>query len=84
MTFTCTATRLKQTITECGLSEKERDTFLKKYKTVGFDTFYNVEGTKHHWSALDALEFYNEHLATTIEIDLTYANQWMERRHGNG
>ena len=83
MTYTCTATRNKQTIQECGLSEKERDSFLKKYKAVGFDTFYNIEGAKHHWNALYALEFHQEHINTTIEVDLTYVNEWMERRQEN-
>lgn len=84
MTYTCTATRNKQTIIECGLSEKEKDTFMKKYKAVGYDAFYNAEGSKHFYSATDVLLFHKEHIDTTIELGLSDVENWTERRNNNG
>jgi ethanolamine utilization protein EutP (predicted NTPase) len=80
MTFTCTAQKGPQTIIECGLSEKERDTFMKKYSAVGYTAIYQVEGPGTYITKTDVLEFHNEHLEYSGELTMTDVENWIERR----
>jgi len=80
MTFTCTAQKGPQTIIECGLSEKERDTFMKKYSAVGYNCFYQVEGPGTYITKSDVLDFHNEHTSFTGELTIADVDNWIERR----